>query len=215
MYKKRTLSYLQHDIQCVEQFEKYFIEKMISFLLSNESLCDGPTNGPGGRTPHFYSCFYDLNGMKLLFLWLLTSSKRFLFICFINQETFLSPQQQKGLLWNVFLCWKSAIYQTRNKLENWLQRIIFFPGLRGIEMDRNEIYVFDFPFSNSIQIKFRGKNFAKLHRYMWPPLSNSALLTITITSTSSKPFIQLRHLVTFTTSPLTSFFTREVSPCQL
>ena len=144
---------------------------MISFLLSNESLCDGPTNGPGGRTPHFYSCFYDLNGMKLLFLWLLTSSQRFLFICFINQETFLSPQQQKGLLWNVFLCWKSAIYQTRNKLENWLQRIIFFPGLRGIEMDRKEIYVFDFPFSNSIQIKFRGKNFAKLHRYMRPPLS--------------------------------------------
>ena len=153
--------------------------------------------------------------MKLLFLWLLTSSKRFLFICFINQETFLSPQQQKGLLWNVFLCWKSAIYQTRNKLENWLQRIIFFPGLRGIEMDRNEIYVFDFPFSNSIQIKFWGKHFAKLHRYMWPPLSNSALLTITITSASSKPFIQLRHLVTFTTSPLTSFFICEVSPCQL
>ena len=124
-------------------------ENMISFLLSNESLCDGPTNGSGGRTPHFYSCFYDLNGMKLLFLWLLTSSKRFLFICFINQETFPSPQQQKRLLWNVF----SGQNQNGNKLENLPQRNIFFPGLRGIEMDRNEIYVFNFPLSNLIQIK--------------------------------------------------------------
>ena len=78
-----------------------FCIKKILLLLSNESLCDGPTNGPAGRSPHFYSCFYDLNGMKLLFLWLLTSSQRFLFICFINQETFVSPQQQKELFWNV------------------------------------------------------------------------------------------------------------------
>ena len=82
-----------------------FCIKKILLLLSNESLCDGPTNGPAGRSPHFYSCFYDLNGMKLLFLWLLTSSQRFLFICFINQETFVSPQQQRNFS-EMFLLFK-------------------------------------------------------------------------------------------------------------
>ena len=143
---------------------EYFREKMISFLLSNESLCDGPTNGPGGRTPHFYSCFYDLNGMKLLFLWLLTSSKRFLFICFINQETFLSSQQQKDFC-EMFSPFKIRnISNPGNKLENLPQRNIFFSGLPRIETDRNEIYVFNFPhISNSNQIKIQPnfKNIAQ------------------------------------------------------
>ena len=136
MYKKRTLSYLQHDIQCVEQFEKYFIEKMISFLLSNESLCDGPTNGPAGRSPHFYSCFYDLNGMKLLFLWLLTSSQRFLFICFINQETFVSPQQQRNFS-EMFLLFKIHNISNPKQIIIYPSQKCFFSG--GIEMDRNEM----------------------------------------------------------------------------
>ena len=90
------------------------------FLLSNESLCDGPTNGPAGRSPHFYSCFYDLNGMKLLFLWLLTSSQRFLFICFINQETFVSPQQQRNFS-EMFLLFK--IHNISNP-----KRIMIYPS---------------------------------------------------------------------------------------
>ena len=51
---------------------------------------------------------------------------------------------------------KSAIYQTGNKLENLPQRNIFFSGLGGIEIDRNEIYVFNFPPTNSIQTKIQA-----------------------------------------------------------
>ena len=110
--------------------------KKILFLLSNESLCDGPTNGPAGRSPHFYSCFYDLNGMKLLFLWLLTSSQRFLFICFINQETFVSPQQQTNFS-EMFLLFKIHNISNPKRIMIYPSQNVFFSG--GIEIDRNEI----------------------------------------------------------------------------
>ena len=113
-----------------------FCEKKILFLLSNESLCDGPTNGPAGRSPHFYSCFYDLNGMKLLFLWLLTSSQRFLFICFINQETFVSPQQQRNFS-EMFLLFKIHNISNPKQIMIYPSQKCFFSG--GIEMDRNEM----------------------------------------------------------------------------
>ena len=75
------------------------------------------------------------------------------FHLFYQPRNFSVSSATKETFVKCFLRSKSAIYQTGNELENLPQRNIFFPGLRGIEMDRNEIYVFNFPLSNLIQIK--------------------------------------------------------------
>ena len=127
-------------------------KKVISFLLSNESLCDGPTNGPGGRrTPLlFLFLWFEWNETALFMTF--NFLQKIPFHLFYQPRNFSVRSATKGTFVKCFSARsKSAIYQTGNKLENLPHRNIFFSGLGEIEIDRNEIYVFNFPPTNSIQ----------------------------------------------------------------
>ena len=145
------------NIPCFQSFCNISGEKMISFLLSNESLCDGPTNGPvGRRTPLlFLFLWFEWNETALFMTF--NFLQKIPFHLFYQPRNFSVRSATKGTFVKCFSARsKSAIYQTGNKLENLPQRNIFFSGLGGIEIDRNEIYVFNFPPTNSIQTKIQA-----------------------------------------------------------
>ena len=149
--------HFDENIPCFQSFCNISGEKMISFLLSNESLCDGPTNGPvGRRTPLlFLFLWFEWNETALFMTF--NFLQKIPFHLFYQPRNFSVRSATKGTFVKCFSARsKSAIYQTGNKLENLPQRNIFFSGLGGIEIDRNEIYVFNFPPTNSIQTKIQA-----------------------------------------------------------